>query len=220
MLYQYPAQTALKRTIAKSRIYDAARASTALRERFVREVDQIIWAHKLAPETLNLPATAAVPEIQIFRLTLKGAALHDDVLRSIDKAIPFPILFELVADDRIQTAAAYKRPSDAERGKWVLSDHLRSDWTSIDSARVPLPVAVNMDALYERMLAPLVPVSAVAGEDMETRLARAATLRAKERDIALLQSRLKRETQFNIKVSLHGQLAEAQAQFERLKKPN
>src|SRR6056297_45085 len=101
-LYQYPPQTALKRVIPKTRIYDGAVVSTGLRDRFVREVDQITWAHKLAPETLNLPATPTVPVIQVFRVTLKGDALHDDVLRAIERAVPFPLLFELVAGDRIQ----------------------------------------------------------------------------------------------------------------------
>lgn len=219
-LYQYPPQTALKRVIPKTRIYDGAAASTALRDRFVREVDQITWAHKLAPETLNLPATPAVPEIQVFRVTLKGDALHDDILRAIDRAIPFPLLFELVAGDRIKPAAAYKRPSEAERGKWVLSDPLRGEWTARDAPRAPLPVAVNMGALYERMLSALMPVAPVPGEDVETRLARLAAIRAKEREIAQLQSRLKRESQFNIKVTLHGQLAEAQAAFDHMKDPS
>jgi hypothetical protein len=219
-LYQYPPQTALKRMIPKTRIYEGAAASTALRDRFVREVDQIIWAHKLAPETLNLPATSAVPEIQVFRVTLKGDVLHDDILRAIDRAIPFPLMFELVSGDRIQPAAAYKRPSEAERGRWVLSDPLRGDWVTQDSPRQPLPVAVNMDALYDRMLSALMPVAPVPGEDLETRLARLAAIRAKEREIAQLQSRLKRESQFNIKVTLHGQLAEAQAAFDHMKDPN
>ena len=35
-LYHYPPQTALKRVIPKTRIYDGAGASTALRERFTR----------------------------------------------------------------------------------------------------------------------------------------------------------------------------------------
>lgn len=218
VLYQYPPQTALKRVIPKTRIYDAAKASTALRDRFVREVDQIVWAHKLAPETLNLPATTAVPEIQVFRLTLKGDTLHDDILRAIDRAVPFPLIVELVVGGKVQTAAAYKRPSEAEKGKWVLSDPLRGAWT-LTEARAPLPVAVNLGGLYTAMLAPLVPVAAIAGEGMEDRLARAAVIRAKEKDIARLQSKLRRETQFNIKVSLHGQLAEAQAQFDHLKKP-
>lgn len=218
-LYNYPPQTALKHIIPKTRIYDGTNVSTALRKRFVREVDQITWAHKLAPETLNLPATPAVPEIQVFRVTLKGDTLHDEILRAIDRAIPFPLLFELVAGDRIQPAAAYKRPSEAERGKWVLSDPLRGDWQERNAARAPLPVAVNLGALYTQMLSALMPVAPVVGEDIGTRLARLVALKAKEREIAQLQSRLKRESQFNIKVTLHGQLAEAQAAFDHMKDP-
>lgn len=219
-LYRYPDKTKLKRVIPKTRIYDAANVRTSLRDRFVQELDQITWAHKLAPETLNMPASKAVPEIQVFRLTLKGDALHDDILRAIDRAIPFPLLFELHTEGRIQTAAAYKRPSEAEHGKWVLSDHLRSTWVPKDTAREALPVAVNMGALYEQMLAPLVPVAPGVGEDMESRLARAAAIRSKEREIAQLDARMQRETQFNIKVQLHGQLAEARAAFDHMKKPD
>ncbi|MGR3703180.1 MAG: DUF4391 domain-containing protein [Paracoccaceae bacterium] len=218
-LYLYPPQTVLKRVIPKTRIYDGAGAGTALRERFVREVEQITWAHKLAPETLNLPASEAVPEIQVIRLTLKGAALHDDILRAIDRAIPFPLIFELWAQGRVMAAAAYKRPSGAERGKWVLSDPLRGDWVAQDAPRAPLPVAVNLATLYDRMLAALMPIAAAPGEDVESRLARLAAIKAKEREIAQLQARLRRESQFNIKLALHGQLAEAQAQFDHLKKP-
>ncbi|WP_278922894.1 DUF4391 domain-containing protein [Pseudophaeobacter profundi] len=218
-LYQYPPQTALKRVIPKTRIYDGTKASTALRERFVREVDQIVWVHKLAPETLNLPATAAVPEIQVFRLTLKGDSLHDDILRAIDRSIPFPVMFELLAGERIQAASAFKRPSDAVTGKWVVSDHMRGAWTAREAPRSPLPVAVTLGALYEGMLSPLMLVAPVAGEDVESSLARGAEIKAKEREIAQLQSKLKRENQFNIKVTLHGQLAEAQAEFEHMKTP-
>ena len=218
-LYQYPSQTALKRVIPKTRIYDAAGASTALRERFVREVDQIVWTHKLAPETLNLPATAAVPELQVFRVTLKGDALHDDILRAIGRAIPFPVLFELVAGAQIQAAAAFKRPSDAAAGKWVVSEHLRGAWVDRDAPREALPVAVSLGSLYDRVLSALTPVEVRAGEDTETRLARLAQIKAKEREIAQLQSKLLRENQFNIKVTLHGQLAEARAEFDHMKTP-
>ncbi|WP_412050344.1 DUF4391 domain-containing protein [Hoeflea sp. Naph1] len=151
--------------------------------------------------------------------TPKGEALHDDILRAIDRAIPFPLLFEIQAKDRVMAVAAYKRPSDAEKGKWVLSDHLRGEWVAQDAPRLALPVAVNMGVLYEQMVSALVPVQPLLGEDVETRLARLAAIRSKEREIAQLQSKLKRESQFNIKVTLHGQLAEAQAEFDHLKKP-
>jgi hypothetical protein len=214
-LYHYPPQTALKRVIPKTRIFTGATATTALRDRFAREVDQILWAHKLAPETLNLPATKSVPEIQVIHLTPKGDSIHDDILRAIDRAIPFPLIFEIHHGAQVEPAAAYKRPSDADRTKWVIHDPLRGPRTA---TRAPLPVAVNMGALYERMLAPFIPVTAQAGEDVETRLARASAIRAKEKEISALQAKMRRETQFNIKLTLHGQLAEAQAAFEHLKK--
>ena len=214
-LYHYPPQTALKRVIPKTRIFNGATASTALRERFAREVDQILWAHKLAPETLNLPATKSVPEIQVIHLTPKGDSIHDDILRAIDRAIPFPLIFEIHHGAQIEPAAAYKRPSDADRTKWVIHDPLRAPRTT---TRAPLPVAVNMGALYERMLAPFIPVTAQPGEDVETRLARASAIRAKEKEISALHAKMRRETQFNIKLTLHGQLEQAQAAFEHLKK--
>src|SRR3546814_3288130 len=52
------------------------------------QVEQIVWAFKLAPETLHLPERPGVPEVQVFSIQLKVPELHRDVLRSIDGAIP------------------------------------------------------------------------------------------------------------------------------------
>ena len=220
ILFRYPDSTALKRVVPKSRIYERAEATTALKDRFVKEVDQITWAYKLAPETLNLPATKSVTEMQVFRVTLKVAAVSEDILKAIDKAIPFPIIFELHYDGQIQVAAAHKRPSEAVGYKWVMSAHLRGEWVDKDAPRHPLPVALNIGRLYEQILATLIPIETTVGEDMATRLARFEAVKAKGRDITRLEAKLKRETQFNIKVGLHGQLAEAQAAFELMKKPD
>lgn len=219
-LFRYPDSTALKRVVPKSRIYDGARATTALKDRFVKEVDQITWAFKLAPETLNLPATKSATEVQVFRVTLKVAAVSDDILKAIDKAIPFPIIFELHHDGQIQVAAAHKRTSEANGAKWVTSAHLRGDWVKLDAPRQPLPVALNIGRLYEQILATLMPIETTAGEDMATRLARVEAIKAKERDIVRLETKLQRETQFNIRVGLHCQLAEARTAFEHMKKPD
>lgn len=218
-LYDYPKTALLKRVVPKTRIYDRVQASTALKDKFVAQVDQITWRAKLAPETINLAATKSVPEIQVFRVTLKTDVVQDDVLRAIDRAIPFPILFELEQDGQIQIAAAHKRPSEADTAKWVLSDYLRSDWFSIDTRRSPLPVALNLGLLYEQTLTVLMPIVPQTAESLSARMDRTHALKTKEREISQLKSRLKRETQFNIKMTLHGQLREAQADFEHLKTP-
>ncbi|MAP76248.1 MAG: methyl-accepting chemotaxis protein [Pseudomonadales bacterium] len=160
-LFAWPKQAAFGRVVPKSKIYEYAAVSAALKERFVQQVEQINWAYKLAPETVNLPATPAVAEIQVFHLSLKGASLDQDVLKAIDRAIPFPLIFELAQGGRIKLTAAYKRPaqspkSAADISRWVVGSYFETDWQPESSPRQPLPVALDMAGLYEQLLSPLV----------------------------------------------------------------
>ena len=126
MLFAYPKSAQFGRVIPKSKVYDHVDAKAALKDRFVAEVDQITWAYKLAPETLKLDAAKYVTEIQVFVIKLRNAQLSEDVLRAIDRAIPFPIIFEIVHQARRRTVVAFKRPSESDKSKWVISD---SFWT-------------------------------------------------------------------------------------------
>ena len=149
-LFAYPASAAFKRVLPKNRIYAYARASRRLQKRFADEVAQIVWAYKLAPETIRLDARPDVPEIQVFAVKLKEATaqgVSEDILRCIDRAIGFPIIFELLAGDRVQTVAAYKRPSEADSAKWVVGDYFASPWLPADAERSLLPVALDLGPL-------------------------------------------------------------------------
>ena len=55
--FDYPKAAAFGRVVPKNKIYEHGGANTALKDLFVREVDQIVWRFKLAPETNNLHAT-------------------------------------------------------------------------------------------------------------------------------------------------------------------
>ena len=94
-LLRLPQGAAFGRVVPKSKIYEHAGAGTALKDLFVTQVDQIVWKYKLAPETMNLAATKAVSEIQVFGISLRDGKLDEEVLRAIDRAIPFPLIFEL-----------------------------------------------------------------------------------------------------------------------------
>ena len=89
-MFDYPPQAQFQRTLPKSKIYEFAKPRRAIRDRFVSQVAEIIWQYKLSPETTNLAAAHGIHEIQIFQITLKTGDLHDDVLRTIDQAIPSP----------------------------------------------------------------------------------------------------------------------------------
>jgi hypothetical protein len=56
-LFEYPKQAYFGKTIPKSKFYEYGTVSNNLKDLFVRQVDQIQWLYKLAPETINLPST-------------------------------------------------------------------------------------------------------------------------------------------------------------------
>jgi hypothetical protein len=217
LLFAYPKSAQFGRVVPKSKIYDHADAKTVLKDRFVAEVDQITWAYKLAPETLKLDAAKYVTEIQVFVIKLRSVQLSEDVLRAIDRAIPFPIIFELVHQARRRTVAAFKRPSDADKSKWVISDYFWSDWAAEDAGRASLPVSLNLAALYDKLITALMPVSAQPDEGIQSRVDRVEAVRAKEHEVAKIQAKLAKEKQFNRKVEINKALRIATQELTRLK---
>lgn len=210
-LFQYPERAAFGKEIPKARIVTGARSRRGLRERLSAELAGIVWAFKLAPVSLNLPAGPDVAEIQIFHLRLKPGVVDvsEAVLRAMDQAIPSPILFEIQGESGIRVAAAYKRPSEADAGKCVLGDYLHSDWQPANSPRQPLPVALDMASLYRELLRVLIPLPPRAGEGLRQQLERLSASRAAERECARLENQLNAEGQFNRKVELNRLLREA-----------
>lgn len=218
--FDYPKAAAFGRVIPKNRIYEHAGAGTALRDLFVTQVDQIVWKYKLAPETTNLAATKAVSEIQVFGITLRTGTVDEDVLRAIDRSIPFPLIFELSWSGKRKAVAAFKRPSEADATKWVVSAYFTTDWAQDDAPRRPLPLALNLGGLYDALITALMPdVGAEAehtGEDIQTRVARMEAIRAKTREVDRIKARLAREKQFNKRVAINAELRAARQELERL----
>lgn len=205
-LFSYPKQAAFNRVLPKSKIYDYAKPSRSVRERFVAEVDKIVWKYKLAPETINLPARPSVPEIQVFEVFQRTEELNASILRTIDKAIPFPIFYELIHNSKIKCAAAYKRPNDSDSTKWVVDAYFETDWFADDKPREALPVALDLASLYEQILRRLIDLPARRDESLKDHVARINTIRSKQADRMKLERRLEQEKQFNRKVELNHEL--------------
>ncbi|MBL3590257.1 MAG: DUF4391 domain-containing protein [gamma proteobacterium endosymbiont of Lamellibrachia anaximandri] len=217
-LYQYPKQAAFGRVVPKTKIYQHAKPSSAVKQRFITQIDKIVWLYKLAPETINLPPCHAVPEIEIFEIQLKTPELKEEVLRSIDQAIPFPILFELRYQEQVRLTAAYKRPSEADGAKWVVDGYLSSPWLPADTVRDPLPVALDLARLYDQLLRALLPIPKREGETLKDQINRYADIQRKEKECNKLESRLHREKQFNRKVEINAQLREIEKMLNTLMK--
>lgn len=216
-LLNFPGKAAVNRQITKKKLFEWIQANTAIKNLFTTQVERMIWAYKLSSETTNLSSKESIEEIQIFEIFLKGSELNNELLKTIDKVIPSPILFVIYDDQSIQYRAAYKRVSDADSTKWVVGDYFESTWMAKRYIKSDLPQALDLKCLYHSLLQELIPLAKRQDESIEQLLTRYQALNQLERKSEQLQKKLHQEKQFNYKVEINAQLRDVKKQIEQLK---
>ena len=216
ILYRWPEAAKFGRRVPKEKFYEHGTVNTSVREKFINEVQRITWAYKLAEATINLPSTPAVPEIQVFTIDAKTDDVSEGVLGAIDKAIPFPIIFEIAhhrgEQPETRTVAAHKQLGT---GAPKLSAYYSTGWQPGDTERQAMPTAITLPALYAALLQPLTPITARPGEEMSDVADRLAQVRKLEREVAALERKLRTEPQLNRKVELRRTLKTKQHELEQ-----
>lgn len=216
LLYRWPTAAKFGRRVPKEKLYAHSTVTTAVREKFVSEVQRITWSYKLAESTINLPGSAEVPEIQIFQLDAKIGDVSENVLLAIDRAIPFPIIFEVTRKDKTgqstRMVAAHKRLGT---GRPQLSDYYSTGWQPVHAERQSLPTAITLSGLYTALLDPMMPVAVRPGDDIAAVSSRLKIVGTLEREIAALERKLRVESQLNRKIEIHRALKAKQAELEQ-----
>lgn len=163
-----------------------------------------------------MPARPSVPEIQIFDLTIKTAVLDDDVLHSIDRAVPYPVFHRIRSEKGVAISAAFKRPSEADPSQWVVGARFTTAFAKPKPVELPLPAAIDLGHLYAALFAPLLPLPPRPGESLSTHVARCEVFLRLHRQVDKLTAKMRREKQFNRKVELNQQLKPLQAELNTL----
>ena len=220
MRYEFPPTTYFGKTIPKTKFYEHAAIDGKLKRKFIDQIEKIVWSRKLAEETMNLPSTPDVPEIEVFDIYLKGDTLDDAVLRTIDKAIPKPILFYMHdTRGRTKLKTAYKRPNEGSGKGWVVESYFESGWMDETAPTLPLPTTLDLQKLYAAVIRALMPkdIATSPDEGLEKQVERLKKIEAKEREYARLKARRDKEKQFNKKVELNEKLHLLRKEIEILK---
>lgn len=218
LLYRWPNAARFGRRVPKERFYEHGTVTTAVREKFISQVQRITWAYKLAEATIHLPRSPEVPEIQVFQIDAKRDDVPEPVLAAIDKAILFPVIFEISRhegkDRSIRMSAAHK---ELGSGSPKLSAYYSTGWQSSGAERQPLPAAISLTGLYTALLEPLTQVPARSGESVSQVADRLKRVRKLEREVTAIETKIRNEPQFNRKIELRRQLKTKQAELAATK---
>lgn len=203
-LYRWPIAAEFGRVVPKTKFYERSTIPAAVREKFVSEVHRITWSYKLADETIHLRGDESVPEIQVFTIEVKDDDVSGDVLSAIDRAVPFPIIFEISrATGATRMVASHKQFAGTTP---LLSAYFTSGWQATGAQRIPLPPAIDLPGLYAGLLTPILPLATRPGEDLSAATGRIDQAKKLERDIMALEKKLRNEPQFNRQVELRRRL--------------
>ena len=83
-----------------------------------------------------------------------------------------------------------------------------------------MPTAIDLPALYARLIESLTPLTARPGEDATEIAARLESVRKLEREVAALERKLRAEPQLNRKVEIRRTLKTKQAALAALTSPS
>ena len=221
MLFDYPTKARFGRKIPKSKLYENASVNTKLKDKFVNQIEKIVWQYKLAPNTLNLDATNKVPEIQVFDIFLKTKEVDQALLEVIDKAINYPIIFQIHKGNKVKIKAAYKRPSESANNKWVIESYFESEWLDKDVAKQPMPQALDLGKLYEQILKSLMPFEVISRKTTQTldeQVGIINQINSLQKELDKLNSKYKKEKQRNRQFEINKEIKLKQKELNHLTK--
>ncbi|HZF95175.1 MAG TPA: DUF4391 domain-containing protein [Allosphingosinicella sp.] len=222
-LFAWPEAARVGSRIPRDVLFRRAGGGKTIRALYERQVERIDWAFKLFERSVNLPAGGDVSEIQVIHVHLRGETLDDRILAHLDKGLPRQTWFELVRSaaegDEVQAAAAYKRPSHADRGRIVTGEHWRTAWAPSHTPRLPLPPAVTLERLYAGLLQSLWPHPARRAESLADHAERLSRVAAQAKTVARLEAQVGREPDFAARVERNRALRAARAALKELTNP-
>ena len=213
-----PKSTEFNKRIPKQKFYDHLTVSPILKRSFVDQIRIIYWANKIAPSTLNLEEGKNVTEIEVFHIRLNQETLDENVLKQIDREIPYHILFVLEYDGKYKAVMGYKEAAGSGKASFKVDRYYQTEWMPEENLPVHIDV-LNIDTVYEnfvRQIAGDVLQAATPQESLKESVARDDRRDALQKQINKLQTRIRKEKQLNRQMEMNTKLKGLKKKMEEL----
>lgn len=213
-----PKTTEFNKRIPKQKFYENMDISPALKKVFVEQVRIIYWKNKIAASTTNLAAGNDVNELEVFEVRLSSPVLDDSLLRQIDKEIPYHILFLLEYDGKYQAWIGYKEAAASGNNAFKVNGYYHTEWLTENELPLKLE-GLNVDAVYEnfvRQIAGDKLKTETSGESLKESVARDEQKQALQKQIAILQAKIRKEKQLNKQMQMNTELKTLKKELEVL----
>ena len=189
-MIELPNTCIVNRFIPKKTFYEKVNISNSIKEEFVEKLSKIYWRYKLSEDTINISKTDNVEEIEIFELELKEKYNSKSLIKTITKNIPYPILFYIIYNNDFQYAIRYE------------DEIFFTEWNVDEKFEFS---AVNLEILYENIVRTITSIDD-SKDNLDAEIKKQNEIYKLEEEIGKLESKIRNEKQFNIKVQYNEQI--------------
>jgi len=204
-LLRYPETTLFGKTVPKKYFYDQLEVSARMKQRFVNDIEEIVWLYKLAPTTLNVQKGEQVGEIEIMLCPLKDVDCPVDVFKFISQKIPHHIVFILQYGNSYRLLIQYGQ------------DSFVSSWCKQEKLSLKIE-GQTLDRIYDGFVGQLTGIGSRDSESLQEIIRLKKEIKKLSDKIDTMQRQIRREPQLNRQMAMNGEARALKQQLQALKK--
>lgn len=201
-ILKYPQSCVVDKVIPKIKFYELMEVSPRMKTRFVNDVVSITWLYKLSAQTINVEGAEDMKEIEVFVATLKGADCPPDLFSFIDCNMPHHIVFILTYEDNAMLLLNYKEWTDNTHRKFKIAQSFTSPWVKTSELCLPIQ-GQSLPRIYENFVAHVSGIGEHKAGAMAEIVALKQQIAKEEAELKTLQTKVRKEKQFNIQVEMN-----------------
>lgn len=199
-MFELPKDCYVNKFLPKKIFYEKVGVSSGVKDEFVNLVDRITWLYKLSPDTIRIPKTENIEEIQIFQIDVKEKRIPLSVIKTITKGVQYKILFLIKYNDDF--CYSIKVEDNIYSSEW--NDNIIFEFN-----------AINLEIVFENI------VKVIIQEENNTKkfekiIDEQNKKSDLEKKINSLKQKIKNEKQFNRKVDMNKELNELKKDLEEI----
>lgn len=191
-MIKLPPNAKVNKFIAKTQFFNRLSLSSKIKQDFADKINRITWLYKLSENTIGISKTEEIEEIQIFEIDLKDKTIPKDILKIVDRSIPYPILYVLKFENQCMYAICSKieNPDNYYFSKW--GERIDFDFAGIDMTRV-----------YQKIIKKFISTVDLENHSFDAIIEKDEKIKMLQKDMTGLENKIRSEKQFNKKVNLN-----------------
>ena len=184
----FPSTTIVHKRIPKKTLYEQAEINSATKNLFSEQIDSIFWEHKISKDTANVEMGQKIKEIVIIKIILSAPQIDTSILKIINKAIPYPILFLLNYQDTFKVSMFHTSSIDNS------VRYYDTEWKSENELDISI-CGINMDTVYENFVLQIIGISKDFSMSLDEQLYKIEQAQKLEKEITRLERQARNEKQ-------------------------